>query len=127
MLLDENGKIWKLNIEESELQDQHEERILQVSSVEGREVHCVAAGYDFTVAICKNHDASLIKNLGDLASDALEVSSHRKVGSSRLEARKGSEQNLNASLAGVANGSRRNQDDRHSRNLERENRWKEEK
>jgi hypothetical protein len=28
VLLDECGKIWKLNIEESELQHQHEERIL---------------------------------------------------------------------------------------------------
>ena len=56
-----------------------------MSSVEGREVHCISAGKDFTVAICKNSDVSLIKNLGEIAAEQLEVSSHRKIGSSSID------------------------------------------
>lgn len=88
MLLDENGKIWKLNIDEEETVGAGEERILQVSSVEGREVHSISAGKDFTVSICKSDDIRNMKLLGDSAGESLDITSYRKVGSSRIEPEK---------------------------------------
>lgn len=49
VLLDMNGKIWKLNIS-----DGNSGKNLQVSSVEGRRVKSLGVGPNFTVAICES-------------------------------------------------------------------------
>jgi len=85
VLLDTFGKIWKLNIEDDEVSGSGEERVLQVSSVEGREVHIVSAGKDFTVSICKTDDVKKIKQLGESAGESLDITSYRKIGSSRID------------------------------------------
>ena len=56
-----------------------------MSSVEGREVHNVSAGKDFTVSICKSDDTHNIKRLGESAGESLGITSYRKIGSSRID------------------------------------------
>lgn len=89
VLLDDKGKVWRLgldyftkgNIDMGRNRDSipsldRDSRILQVSSVEGRQVKSISAGKGFTVAICKGK--AEVKVYSPLPSNSIYNLSGRK-------------------------------------------------